>query len=225
MLDVSPDSLVYRDVRLNNAYVNSVCITNPLAATVEFTLRPSSQRYAVTPSRVTLSAGQSIVVTVRLFLAHYPNFIKGSRGQEDHIQMKSSYFEQKIPLVFFLHSRDTPTSAIRARSLSPMHRGETFDASADTSSLVRKGSSRREATPSRQGQEMIETLSAVIKTKDEKIQKLNETIGFLESKYPNWQAIVRNRIDQERSVFEGKEYKFLSVVPFAVNTFLFRVFR
>lgn len=62
MLEVSPSSLTFRDVRLNNAYVNSVCITNPLPATVEFTLRASSQRYSLTPNRVTLSAGQSIVV-------------------------------------------------------------------------------------------------------------------------------------------------------------------
>mgnify|MGYP002214535650 CR=1 FL=1 len=62
MLEVSPESLVYRDVRLNNAYVNSICITNPLPATVEFTLRPSSQRYSLVPNRITLAAGQSIVV-------------------------------------------------------------------------------------------------------------------------------------------------------------------
>lgn len=206
MLDISPESLVYRDVRLNNAYLNSICITNPLPATVEFTLRPSSQRYTLTPNRVTLQAGQSIVVTVKLFLAHYPNFLKGSRGQDDHIQIKSSYFEQKVPLTFFLHSRDTPTSSGRARSLSPMPRESlastnTHDSQLDTSPVLRR--SRYDIMPSKEGQELIETLNMIIKGKDEKIKQMNETIGFLESKYPNWQNIIQNRIDQERKVFEG----------------------
>ena len=205
MLDISPESLVYRDVRLNNAYLNSICITNPLPATVEFTLRPSSQRYTLTPNRVTLQAGQSIVVTVKLFLAHYPNFLKGSRGQDDHIQIKSSYFEQKVPLTFFLHSRDTPTSTGRARSLSPMPReslsASTHDTQLDTSRVLRR--SRYDSMPSKEGLELIETLNTAIRGKDEKINQLNETIGFLESKYPNWQNIIQNRIDQERKVFEG----------------------
>ena len=34
MLESSPTSLIFRDVRLNQAYFTSLCITNPLPASV-----------------------------------------------------------------------------------------------------------------------------------------------------------------------------------------------
>jgi hypothetical protein len=77
MLVIEPGALTFRDVRLNQAYTTSLCITNPLTASVEFSLRPSAPRYIVTPGKVTLQGGQSIVVSVRLFLSHYPNYSKG----------------------------------------------------------------------------------------------------------------------------------------------------
>ena len=204
MLEISPESLVFHDVRINNAYLNSLCITNPLQASVEFTLRPSSPRYTLTPNRINLSAGQSIVVTVRLFLSHYPNSFKGTRGQEDCIIIKSSYFEQKVSLTFFLHNRDS-SSLSRSRSYSPLGKSEISQYTPDN---VRKSV----PAPSSHGNDLIETLNNVIKAKDVKITQLNETIGFLEAKYPNWQQIIKNRIDQERNTFEEKSDKVLQIL-------------
>jgi hypothetical protein len=117
MLDVSPSSLVFRDVRLKQAYSTSLCISNQLNASVEFTIRTSSPRYSVTPSNLTLHAGQSVVVTVRLFLSSFPNQSRGATGQDDFILIKSSYFDQKVKTTLFLNN-NTPTSTAASSSSS-----------------------------------------------------------------------------------------------------------
>jgi hypothetical protein len=190
MLDIEPKSLVFRDVRLNQAYTTSLCIANPLPSSVEFTLRPSSPRYTITPNRVNLSGGQSIVVSVRLFLAHYPNYGKGVKGQDDSIQIKSSYFEQKVDVSFFLHSRDTGT----ARSLSPSARGSTNVKGTNNS------------------YETITELQSQLRMKDNKISQMEEIIGQLESKYPSMQEIIKSRINRERDIFEEKSEKVLKIL-------------
>ena len=98
---------------------SSLCVTNSLSTAVEFSLRPSSSKYSVSPNKVTLNAGQSIVVTVKLFLSHYPNYNRGINGQDDTIQIKTAYFEQKVDCCFFLHSRDSDS---KTRSQSPTSR-------------------------------------------------------------------------------------------------------
>lgn len=179
--------LIFREVFLNQAYTTSVCVTNPLTAPVEFTLRPSSPRYTVTPNRVNLSGGQSIVVTVRLFLSHYPNFRQGLRGQDDTIHIKSAYFEQKVDVSFFLHSRDSTTLTSRSRSSSPMR--QVFGGGS-TDSLAE--------------------LQKQVHAKDVNISHLESIITQLESKYPSVQEIVRSRIEQERAVFEEKSEKVIA---------------
>ena len=104
MMQVEPHSLIFRNVTLNQTYTTSVCISNPLTSSVEFTLRASDARYALTPSKVTLGQGQSIVITVRLTLSHYPSINKGIKGVTDYIHIKSRYFEQNISVTFFLDS-------------------------------------------------------------------------------------------------------------------------
>ena len=189
MLDIEPKSLVFRDVRLNQAYTTSLCIANPLPSSVEFTLRPSSPRYTITPNRVNLSGGQSIVVSVRLFLAQYPNYNKGVKGQDDSIQIKSSYFEQKVDVSFFLHSRDAGTS----RSISPSTRGSTV-----------KGTNS--------SYETITELQSQLRIKDNKIAQMEEIIGQLESKYPSMQEIIKSRVNRERDIFEEKSEKVLKIL-------------
>ena len=88
ILHYEPAVLSFRDVRLNHPYSTSLSITNPMTAGVEFTLRTSSARYSVTPNRVYLNAGQSIVVTVKLLLNHYPNISKSKHAVEDYIHIK-----------------------------------------------------------------------------------------------------------------------------------------
>lgn len=124
MIDIEPPALEFRDVRLNQAYSTSLCLTNPLSGAVDITLKASSPRYTVSPARLTLNPGQSVVVTVRLYVAHFPNYNKGVQGHhEDFISIKSLYFEQKVDITLFLHKRD-----ITSRSQSP-HRTKLNDSS------------------------------------------------------------------------------------------------
>ena len=127
MIDIEPPALEFRDVRLNQAYSTSLCLTNPLAGAVDITLKASSPRYTVSPAHLTLNPGQSIVVTVRLYVAHFPNYHKGVQGHEDFISIKSLYFEQKVDVTLFLHKRD-----ITSRSQSPHKTKFTDSSSKDT---------------------------------------------------------------------------------------------
>lgn len=198
MVDIEPDSLVFRDVKLNQAQTASLCVSNPLTVTLEFTIRSSSSKYTISPNKVTLSAGQSIIVTVRLFVAHYSNYRKGVEGQSDTIHIKSPYFEQKIPVTFLLQPRDYS----RSRSSSPVksrHASPTISSGAS----VRNS---REMT-SEPVDDPIMELSRQLKLKDKKIKQLEEIVGELENKYPSLQQIVKNRVEQERLVFEEKSIK------------------
>lgn len=191
MMEVEPKSLSFQDVRLNQSYSTSLCISNPLAASVEFTLRPSTPRYTISPNRVNLSPGQSIVVTVRLFLSHYPNYARGVHGQEDAIHLKSSYFDQRINVTFFLHSRDAQLHRPNSRSQSPVR----------SSSVPDKQKGRSESL------EIVQELQAQIALKNSRIKVLEDTVGNLESKHPSIQQIVKNKIEQERATFEEKSEK------------------
>ena len=55
--------------------------------------------------------------------------------------------------------------------------------------------------------EIITELQAQLRSKDEKIKLLENTVGQLESKFPSVRQIIANRIEQERSVFEEKSEK------------------
>ena len=123
-------------------------------------------------------------MTVRLFLSHYPNFRQGLRGQDDTIHIKSAYFEQKVDVSFFLHSRDSTTLTSRSRSSSPMR--QVFGGGS-TDSLAE--------------------LQKQVHAKDVRNSHLESIISQLESKYPSVQEIVRSRIEQERAVFEEKSEK------------------
>lgn len=185
-MNFEPKQLTFRDVRLNQAYTTSLCITNPLTAAVEFTLRASSPRYSISPNRVVLNPNQSIVVTVRLFLNHYPNVQKGVQGQEDSIHIKSPYFDQKIQVDFYLHNQ-----SVRSRSASPVERAVKAAA----------------GEHSRSGTDLLSDLNAQLKVKDHRIEQLQNIVANLESKHPNLEEIVRAKIEKEREVFEEKSEK------------------
>lgn len=184
-MNFEPKQLTFRDVRLNQAYTTSLCITNPLTAAVEFTLRASSPRYSISPNRVVLNPNQSIVVTIRLFLNHYPNVQKGLQGQEDSIHIKSPYFDQKVQVDFFLHNQSA-----RSRSASPI-----------------RGTPAGVPDKSRPGTDLISDLNAQLKVKDHRIEQLQSIVANLESKHPNLEEIVRAKIEKEREVFEEKSEK------------------
>jgi hypothetical protein len=185
MLDVEPKALVFRDIRLNQSYTTSLCITNTLPTSVDFSLRCSSPRYAISPDRVHLSGGQSIVITVRLHVSSFPNYARGIKGQEDTIHIQSTFFEQKVDVTFFLHKRDTHVS----RSLSPQNRKD-ISGTSDKSAI-----------------DVISELRSLLQSRDKQIMSLKEVITQFESDRPDFKEIVNNRIEQERLVFEEKSEK------------------
>ena len=206
-MEFEPQFIEFRDIRLNQAYTTSLCITNTYPSTVDFAIEPSSSRFAVNPSRVNLSSGQSIVVTVRLFLNHNPNISDGSSQYGDSIRIVSSYFEHAVNVTYSLHNKETgahPSSSIaqslRNRlpathqqilgtlSLSSTQNAVAADVSDSSSSKVK---------------ELETKLSSKVKT----IEQLECIIKQLESKFPSIQEVVRNRIEQERIVFEEKSVK------------------
>jgi hypothetical protein len=117
MIETEPKELIFREVRLNQSYTSSLCLTNNQAISIDITIRPSSNRYHVSPSRVHLNSGQSIIVTVRLHITHFPNHSAGVRGHVDSLQLSSSFFEQKVDVHFFLTAKK---NVARPRSLSPV---------------------------------------------------------------------------------------------------------
>jgi hypothetical protein len=94
---------VFRDLRLNQPYTTSLCITNPLDVSVDFALRPSHSRFVVSPNSVHLRPGQSIVVSIRTYIANYPKADKGLKGS-DFLLLVSSFFQQKIEISLMLRS-------------------------------------------------------------------------------------------------------------------------
>lgn len=203
-MEFEPKFLEFRDIRLNQAYTTSLCITNTYQSTVDFTLEPSSSRFAVNPSRVNLSSGQSIVVTVRLFLNHIPSISDGVGQHGDSVRIVSSYFEHVVNLSYSLHSREagahSSTSTLRNRipaahtqiprssSLSSLQNAVAADVSESSLSKVT---------------DLEMKLTAKVKT----IEQLECIIKQLESKFPSIQEVVRNRVEQERLIFEEKSVK------------------
>lgn len=131
MIDVEPKELIFREVRLNQSYTSSLCLTNSQAISIDINLRPSSNRYHVSPNRIHLEAGQSIVVSVRLHVTHFPNYALGVKGQSDSIHLSSSFFEQKVDVRFYLTPKKSGYQA--ARSLSPSNSRSGLTRAADHS--------------------------------------------------------------------------------------------
>lgn len=115
------------------------------------------------------------------------------QGQLDYLHIKAPYFEQKVNVTFFLHSRDSATS----RSPSPSGRGRPSDISVRRSTEV---------------SEAIVDLKHQLEMKDEKIKLMEVSINQLEAKYPSMQEIVRSRVEQERQLFEEKSAKVLKIL-------------
>jgi hypothetical protein len=190
-MNFEPKQLVFRDVRLNQPYTTTLSIENPLTAAVEFELRASAPaRYDIKPSRVTLLPKQSISITVRLHMKSYNDVRKGVQGQSDSIHIKSHYFDQKVPVEFFMHSQ-----AAASRSPSPAERA--------TSRMKTGG---REV---QSGTDILRELNAQIQAKDHQIAELEKIVGNLESKHPDLERVINARLEAERSQFEVKSQQVL----------------
>lgn len=177
-LNVEPGRVTFNDVHINQTYTNSLTISNPLEAQVQFELVPSTNRITVNPTSATLRAGQSIIVTVRLTLNHYP------KVQSGHIQIKSSFFNQLIPVDFalssVLHIHNKPSVAASPSSRS-------------ISSAIKK--ERRDMMHSEGA--TVNELSDIIKMQKGKIEDLQHMVERLQTKDPTLRDVVPMYEDYE----------------------------
>lgn len=188
-MEFEPQVVVFRDVRLHQSYTTNLCITNPMSASVDFTIRCSSTRYSVSPNRVHLQPKQSIVITIKLFLNHYPKISQSTinKSIEDYLHIKSTYFDQKVPLEFFLSASLLP-SMFRSAS-PPVRRNELS------------------STSNQKPTSTLHELQAQVNQKDRRIADLEAQVAGLESKYPDLQAMIRLKLEEERASFEEKSQK------------------
>ena len=214
-MEFEPKALEFRDVRLNQSYTTSLCITNTYPTPVDFTLLPSSSRYLVNPNRVNLSPGQSIVITVRLFLNHNPSYSEGTNSHDDTILIKSSYFEHQLVVSFSLNNKDTGVNMRQSMSMST-----STSMSPSLRNRVASNTSRSISPSTRMTQQNAENNASISKIKDlekqlsakcKTVQQLEVIVSQLESKYPSVQEVVRNRVEQERLSFEEKSEKVSSL--------------
>lgn len=228
-MEFEPDSLSFQEVRLNQAYTTSLCVSNPLNAPVDFVVSTTSARVKVSPSKVHLNAGQSIVLTVRLFLNHFPPASREGKQITDYLMVKSVFFDHKIPV-----SIRVVDPAVRSRSPSPA-----------------PGKRKGEVDVSKSSYTMRE-LNMRLELKDKHIQELESVIGMLralsslldhccvqffiryltlhtssyccscgggagklQSKYPDLEDIIQSRLEVERAKFEEHSEKVPSLHHFS----------
>jgi len=202
MMNVEPQAIVFRNVVLNQTYTTSMCISNPLTVSVEFTLRASNPRYTLTPNKVNLGGGQSVVVTVRLLVAHYPNMSMGYKGVEEFIHLKSRYFEQNVSTTFFLDTGSK--SALEGRP-------PIADRSSSPSMHMRDMNAPGSGAPGAMLDSFAEVQSQ-LQAKNEKIAYLEGVIAKLQAPYPDMQNIINGRVEREREDFEKKSEKALKIL-------------
>ena len=102
MLKCAPPQLVFREVRPEREYVKTITISNLRDTAVHFELKSSSPgRYTVTPWQVHLDSGREVEIKVRLRVAQLIQKGLGDAGQRDTLHLKSTYFNQQIPITFF----------------------------------------------------------------------------------------------------------------------------
>lgn len=228
MIEFEPKSIAFQNIRLQHCYTSSVCLTNPLSAPVDLHIRTSSPILTVQPTKVHLGPSQSIVLTVKVTLSHQQNL----KSSDQYVQIKSIFFDQKIPVQVSLAQTDRDVH--RSRSPSPSGRlyesqmgSSPVSSSKHNHSGFEEGSSRmksgiatgrnstlevsrsRSNSPSktREGTHMLRELHLQLEAKNDKIKRLEEMVGQLESSHPNFDNILRMKLDEQKKSFEEKSAK------------------
>ncbi|KAJ1622113.1 hypothetical protein T492DRAFT_337207 [Pavlovales sp. CCMP2436] len=79
LLELRPPELVFAGVRVGVPSVQTLRVTNPLPASVEFSIRPAaSERWEVSPARAHLAPGETVSVQVLLRLTREPTARRGA---------------------------------------------------------------------------------------------------------------------------------------------------
>ncbi|GFR47836.1 hypothetical protein Agub_g9614, partial [Astrephomene gubernaculifera] len=103
-VNLEPEEIYFRDVRLSQVYVQTLRVTNTLRGPIELTIKPgSSERYTVAPSSLRLRGGETGSVEVRLRVLRFAQKQKAvEQGQRDVFHVKGSHFDQKFYATFWL---------------------------------------------------------------------------------------------------------------------------
>lgn len=182
-MQIEPSKVIFRDVKLYNSYTSTISITNSFNTPVDFSLRPNHSRYQLSVNQVHLTPGQSIIISIRLYMSNYPKDYKERMEHIDFIQISSSYFHQKVDILLHFHSKKTIGRNVNNQDSS-------------ITSL----------------EEYVLELKSIIQEKDLKIEKLSSIISSLEQEYPDFQKILNEHLELERSIFEEKSQKVIIII-------------
>eukprot|EP00981_Chlorochromonas_danica_P003963 scaffold750_cov165-Ochromonas_danica.AAC.1 len=197
-MQLEPNSIHFREVRLHQVYSSSLCLTNRLEGAVDLRLKCSSARLSVSPSKARLVPGQSLVVTIKLFLNHLPSSSSSSSSAalEDWVEIKSSFFDQKVSV--FIHPLRLSSSKPPSRSSSPAPPPPAPPAPpAPATSQV-----------------SLRELRAELEAKDRRVKALEAALESLQMQRtdPSLDALVAARLAAERAHFDEQSEKVLFIL-------------
>ena len=123
LISLQPARLEFRDVRVGVEQSTELQVTNNLASELELSIRAgNSERYSVSPAKISLRGGETGKVNVKLKLVRSPPPRRPGGGKtatggddvalgyRDHFYVKSIYFDQRFASVFFLASQSVTAS-------------------------------------------------------------------------------------------------------------------
>ena len=100
-ISIVPQGLDFQDVRQNQAYSQTMTITNELNTAVALRIRPqNADRFKVEPANVTIGAGERRDVSVTLRLVKPLARKKGGGPHKDTFHIKSDFFERNYNVLF-----------------------------------------------------------------------------------------------------------------------------
>jgi len=100
-ISIVPQGLDFQDVRQNQAYSQTMTITNELNTAVALRIRPQNvDRFKVEPANVTIGAGERRDVSVTLRLVKPLARKKGGGPHKDTFHIKSDFFERNYNVLF-----------------------------------------------------------------------------------------------------------------------------
>ena len=208
MIEVQPNNLVFRNVRQNTSYVSTVVITNTLASPVDITFTVSSNRYTITPATASLNSNESIAITVKLKLVNFYNIKSGLKGVKDFLSLKSTFFEQKIPLTFFLakpNAIDSPAASGSNPNHSQYPASNSNPPPNPNAQLIDQSVHFSRQIESLQMSN--NSLSQSLRDQQQENQHLRNMLENVNQTVPNVQALVDEQIRRERLDFENRSEK------------------
>jgi hypothetical protein len=212
-IEFTPVRVDFGNIVLNEREARTITVTNNYSGTVRFKVTTNAPRLTVSESTITLTANQSIVLTVHLCVKHQGEV---DRANDDYVRFRSDFHDFQVKVGYSIAQPFRSSSP--ARGSSPMRGGMI-------SGNIRPQSSFR---GKRNEKEMVEELSAQVKNQSNRIVELEKILGNLQSKYPNFDAVLDSHKKIQEQDFEDKVNKvdyFLIVCFVQQLTTCFRYFQ